>query len=78
MAKGASEDRLTPFVDVLEADTGVPRDCWQAAMDGCGKRAMGRGGGGSTKSDLIVVVVVVVVVLCFMSTRSTQYMSRIT
>ena len=33
MAKGASEDRLAHFVDLLEADTGVPRDCLPAAMD---------------------------------------------
>ena len=37
------------FVDLLEADTGVPRDCLLAAMDdrvGWRKRAMGEGGGG--------------------------------
>ena len=33
MAKGASEDRLAHFVDLLEADTGVPRDCSPAVMD---------------------------------------------
>ena len=27
MAKGEPEDRLAYFVGVLEADTGVPRDC---------------------------------------------------
>ena len=38
------------FVDLLEADTGVPRDCLPAGMDdrvGWRKRATGgRGGGG--------------------------------
>ena len=41
MAKGASEDRL---VDLLEVDTGVPRDCLPAVMDdrvGWRKRIMG-------------------------------------
>ena len=36
------------FVDLLEADTGVPRDCLPAAMDdriGWRKKAMGGGGG---------------------------------
>ena len=33
MAKGALEDRLTHFVDLLEAVTGVTRDCLPAAMD---------------------------------------------
>ena len=33
MAKGASEDRLAHFVDLLEAHTGVHRDCLPAAMD---------------------------------------------
>ena len=49
MAIGASEDRLAHFVELLEADTGVPTDCLLAAMDdrvGWRKRAMGRGGGG--------------------------------
>ena len=56
------------FADLLEADTGVPRDCLPAAMDdrvGWRKRAMGGvegGGGESTEIDLVVVVVVVVVV----------------
>ena len=43
MAKAASEDRLAR-VDLLEADTGVPRDCLPAAMDdrvGWRKKAMG-------------------------------------
>ena len=46
------------FVDLLEADSGVPRDCLQAAMDdrvGWRKRAMG--GRGSTEVNLVVVVV---------------------
>ena len=49
------------FVDLLEADTGVPRDCLPAAMDdriGWRKRAMG-----STEVALVVIVVVVVVVI---------------
>ena len=44
MTKGASGDRLAPFVDLLEADTGVPRDCLPVAMDdrvGRRKRTMG-------------------------------------
>ena len=45
MAKEASEDRLAHLlIDLLEADTGVPRDCLPAAMDdrvGWRKRAMG-------------------------------------
>ena len=43
MAKGALEDRLA-FVDLLEADTGVPRDCLLAVMGDrvdWRKRAMG-------------------------------------
>ena len=54
------------FVDLLETDTGVRRDCLPAAMDdrvGWRKRAMGGRGGGSTEVDLVVVVVVVVVVV---------------
>ena len=48
------------FVDLLETDTGVPRDCLQAAMDdrvGWRKRDIGGGGGGggSTEVDLVVV-----------------------
>ena len=49
--KGASEDRLT-LVDLLEADTGVPRDCLPAAMDdrvGWRKRAMGGEGAGGVR-----------------------------
>ena len=49
MTKGASEDRLAHFADLLEADTGVPRDCLPAVMDdrvGWRKRAGGRRGGG--------------------------------
>ena len=38
------------FVDLLEADTGVPRDCLPAAMDDSH--------GGSTEVDLVVVAVV--------------------
>ena len=48
------------FVDLLEADTGVPRDCLPAAMDdrvGWRKRAMGEGGGGLTEVNLVAVVV---------------------
>ena len=44
MAKGTSEGRLAHFVDLLKADTGVPRDCLPAAMDDMvswRKRAMG-------------------------------------
>ena len=45
MTKGALEDRIAHyFVDMLEADTGVPRDCLPAAMDNrvsWRKRAMG-------------------------------------
>ena len=36
--------RILNFVDLLEVDTGVPRDCWPAAMDdrvGWGERATG-------------------------------------
>ena len=55
--KGASEDRLAHLFGLLEADTGVPRDCLPAAMDDrvCWKkRAMrwggeGRGGGGGAR-----------------------------
>ena len=60
MAKGTSEDRLDHmFVDLLEADTGVPLHCLSAAMDGrvgWRKRAMGEGvgvgegGGGRLRS----------------------------
>ena len=49
MANAASEDRLAHFVDLLEVDTGVPRDCLLAAMGDrvdWRKRAMGVGGGG--------------------------------
>ena len=45
------------FVDLLEADTDVPRDCMPAVMDdkvGWRKRAMG----GSTEVDLVLVEVV--------------------
>ena len=45
------------FLDLLEADTRVPRDSLPATMDGrvsCRKRAMG-----SPEADLVVVVVVV-------------------
>ena len=45
MAKGASEDRLAHFVDLLEADTAVPTDCLPAAMDDRdGWRKKARGG----------------------------------
>ena len=51
------------FVDLLEADTGVPRDCLPAAIDervGWRMR-VGEGGGGgggvSTEVDLVVVIV---------------------
>ena len=45
------------FVDLLEADTGVPRDCLPAAMDDrlAGER--------KTEDNLVVVVVVVVIVV---------------
>ena len=33
MAKEKSENRLALVVDLLEADTGVPRDCLPAAVD---------------------------------------------
>ena len=69
--------RARTFVDLLEADTGVPRDCLPAAMDdrvGWRKKARGegeRGGGGrgrrgrgSTEVDLVVVVAGVVLVSC--------------
>ena len=80
MAKGAS-DRTRTFVDLLEADTGVPRDCLPAAMDdrvAWRKRAMGGrwggggggGRGGLTKVDLIVVVEVVVVVYQYLVTTA--------
>ena len=62
MANAASEDRLAHFVDLLEVDTGVPRDCLLAAMGDrvdWRKRAMGVGGEGmSTEVDLVVVVVI--------------------
>ena len=49
------------FVDLLEADIGVLRDCLPAVMDdraGRRKRAMGRGGGReSAEVDLVAVVV---------------------
>ena len=49
MVKRVSEDRLDRiFVDLLEADTGVPLHCLSAAMDGrvgWRKRAMGEGVG---------------------------------
>ena len=65
---GGSEDRLTHyFVDLLEANTGVPGDCLPAAMDdGFLEKEShwgGGGGGGSTEVDLVVVVVVVVAVV---------------
>ena len=43
-AKGALEDRARTFVELLEAHTGVPRNCLPAAMDdrvGRRKKAMG-------------------------------------
>ena len=49
MARRASEDRLAHFVNLLETDTRVPRDCLPTAMDdrvGWRKRTMGRGRGG--------------------------------
>ena len=33
MAKEASEVQARTFVDVLDVDTGVPRDCLPAAID---------------------------------------------
>ena len=63
-------ERARIFVDLLEADTGVPRDCWPAAMNDrvgwrktTGRQGRGGGwgeGGGSTEVDLVVVVVAVV------------------
>ena len=50
------------FVDLLEADTGVPRDCLPSAMDervGWRTKTMGR----LTEVDLVEVVLVVVVVV---------------
>ena len=41
--------QILTFVDLLEADTGVPRDCFLAAIDdrvGWRNRAMGEEGGG--------------------------------
>ena len=48
------------FVDLLEADTGVPRDCLPAVMDD--RVGWRKSHGGSTEVHLVVVVVVVVVV----------------
>ena len=47
----------THTFDLLEADTGVPRDCLPAAMDdrvGRRKRGRGGGGGGAAEVDLVV------------------------
>ena len=47
------------FVELLEADTGVPRDCLLAVMDdrvGLRKRAMGGGRGSRLRFGLVVVV----------------------
>ena len=49
--------QVRTVVDLLEADTGVPRDCLPAEMDdrvGWRKKTMG----GSTKVGLVVVVIV--------------------
>ena len=46
-------------VDLLEVDTGVPRDCLPAAIDGRVWQEK-ESHGGSTEIDLVVVVVVVV------------------
>ena len=52
------------FLDLLEVDTGVPRDCLPAAMDdrvGWRKKDRGSGRRGeSTEVDLVAVVVEVV------------------
>ena len=70
MAKGGVGGQACTFVDLLEADTGVPRDCLLAVMDdrvGWRKRAMGwlvgEEGGGASEVDLVVLVVAVVVVV---------------
>ena len=70
--------RTLIFVDLLEADTGVPRDCLPAAMDdrvGWRKRAKGGGGGeGSTEVDLVVVAVVVIVVVVVVVVYDSQWL----
>ena len=59
------------FVDLLEADTGVPRNCSTATMDDrvcCKKKDMGLGwGGGSTEVNLVAVAAAVVVAVIVVS-----------